>query len=121
MDYLHELHAKAKHPWLYHCAQKALWDKATADPAKLLGVLNWFYKPTQGDWVCLRMSAKSLSAAGVETKVEAVAPVGDIPALPDAASGGELFPHLHGGIPPAAVLEEYAIVRRGDGSFASCP
>lgn len=141
MDYLHELHAKAKHPWLYHCAQKALWDKAkrdgavyypptygqdgfthaTADPAKLLGVLNWFYKPTQGDWVCLRMSAKSLSAAGVETKFEAVAPVGDIPALPDAASGGELFPHLHGGIPPAAVLEEYAIVRRGDGSFASCP
>ena len=67
------------------------------------------------------MSCRSLSKAGVETMFEPVAPVGEIPALPDSASGGELFPHLHGGIPttPGAVLAETAVVRNADGTFAS--
>lgn len=62
---------------------------ATADPAKLLGVLNHFYTSSEGDWVCLRMTAKGLAAAGVVTKFEPVAPVGDVPALSTELSGGE--------------------------------
>ena len=142
MEELRQLHYKAKHPWLYHCAMKERWEEAkaagkdyfpptyeqdgfthaTADPTKLIGVLDHFYKPSKGDWVCLRMSNKSLEAAGVHTAFEAVAPVGDIPALTDDLSGGELFPHLHGGIPTIGpVLEEHPVVRRADGSFASIP
>merc|ERR1719231_1084560 len=100
MDELRQLHYKAQFPFLYHCALRANWEAvkaagatyypptyaqdgafthATADPAKLLGVLNHFYKHTRGEWVCLRMTNASLERVGVATKFEPVAPVGDTP------------------------------------------
>jgi len=145
MDALRQLHYKARHPWLYHCALRSNWEAAkasgadykpptyaqdgfthaTADPALLIGVLNHFYRGSQGDWVCLRMSNKSLDAAGIPVKFEPVAPVGDTPALTADLSGGDLFPHLHGGIPASAsrcpVLEEHPVIRKPDGTFVTIP
>ena len=61
----------------------------------------------------------SLNAAGVVTKFEAPAPVGDKAALDAKDFGGELFPHLYGGIPatPGCVLKEYTVKRDADGTF----
>ena len=98
MDALRQLHYKARHPWLYHCALRSNWEAAkasgadykpptyaqdgfthaTADPALLIGVLNHFYRGSQGDWVCLRMSNKSLDAAGIPVKFEARARAGSL-------------------------------------------
>uniref|UniRef100_A0A0G4HCU8 (S)-ureidoglycine aminohydrolase cupin domain-containing protein n=1 Tax=Chromera velia CCMP2878 TaxID=1169474 RepID=A0A0G4HCU8_9ALVE len=138
MQKLRELHEESCHPWLFHVAQKSLWEKAkkegkpykpptyeqdgfthaTADPTKLTAVLNHFYKKVPGEWVCLRMSKASLSSAGVETVFEKTAPVGDIPSID---MGDQLFPHIQGGIPPSSVLEEFPVVRGEDGSFLSIP
>lgn len=86
----------------------------------LLGVANHFYKGLGTTWLCLEMTVDSLAAAGVETIFEAPAPVGETEAL-DA--GGELFPHLYGGIPatPGVVLREHAVERAPDGTFLSIP
>lgn len=133
---LRQLHAAKKHKWLYHVAQKSLWDAckasgetyypptyaqdkfthATADATKLIDVLNHFYTDIEGEWVCLKTTQEALLRHGVPTVFEATAPVGDIPAID---MGDQLFPHLLGGIPSAegAVLEELRVKRNPDGTF----
>eukprot|EP00808_Paulinella_micropora_P020341 g67923.t1 len=88
--------------------------------SKLLGVLNHFYKDVPGEWVCLKFTRKSLAIAGVDVVFEEPAPVGDTPAID---SGGQLFPHLMGGIPTATgvVLDELPILRAPGGGFQSIP
>lgn len=87
----------------------------TADPTKLIDVLNHFYKAVEGEWVCLKTNADTLRGAGVELTFEETAPVGDIEAID---MGDQLFPHLHGGIPAEGVVhEELAVVRAADGTF----
>jgi uncharacterized protein (DUF952 family) len=135
---LRGLHEEASHEWLYHCAPRAQWEAAvsgkapfyfpetfnldgkfvhaTADPAVLLFVLNHFYKSSVGDWVCLRMSTASLLQHGIETVFEPAAPVGNTPTSSDISSS-KLFPHILGGIPPAAVLEVTPVMRESDGTF----
>lgn len=126
------------HPYVFHLVQSELWDQAeansepyfpptyevdgfthgTSNPDKLLAVANHFYPDVPGDWYCLRMTVDSLKAAGVATIFEGTAPVGD--KAPDfAGSDDELFPHILGGIPPAAVLEVHAVRRSPEGSFLS--
>lgn len=136
---LRALHEEARHAWLYHCAPRARWEAArasgetyfpetfeqdgelvhaTADPSVLLFVLNHFYRASAEEWVCLRMSTASLLQRGIETVFEPAAPVGATPASTDPAiSSAQLFPHVLGGIPPAAVLEVTPVVRARDGSF----
>ncbi|KAJ8600732.1 hypothetical protein CTAYLR_003909 [Chrysophaeum taylorii] len=94
--------------------QDGKFTHATADPSKLLDVLNHFYKQEPGDWVCLRMTVDGLEAAGVETVFEATAPVGDTPSID---MGDQLFPHIQGGIPPEAVIAEHSVARSEDGAF----
>ena len=50
----------------------------TADPTKLVDVLNHFYKQDAGDWVCLKTDADTLRGAGIELTFEETAPVRDI-------------------------------------------
>lgn len=127
---------KSDHPYVYHLVQTKLWEEAvtsgktyypptyevdgfthgTSNPEKLLSVANHFYPDVEGDWYCLRMTVASLKATGVETVFEGTAPVGDI--QPDfAGSDDELFPHIHGGIESAAVLEVHKIHRSNEGTF----
>ncbi|MEM7003448.1 MAG: DUF952 domain-containing protein [Pseudomonadota bacterium] len=127
-----------EHPYVFHLVQATLWDAAvaadevyypptyaadgfthgTSNPDKLLNVANHFYPDVPGDWYCLRMTVESLRATGVETVFEGTAPVGDI--QPDfEGADDELFPHIHGGIAPAAVLEAHAVIRGADGKFLS--
>lgn len=131
---------KPKHPYVFHMVQVALWDRAvaadttyfpptyktdgfthgTSNPAKLLNVANHFYKEVPGDWYCLQMTVESLAAAGVKTVFEGTAAVGDV--QPDfEGANDELFPHLMGGIAPAAVLEVLCIKRSTSGMFLSIP
>merc|ERR1712151_1151411 len=135
MHRLRQLHEEKRHPFLFHVAQKTLWEQAkkagetyfpptykadgfthmTADPTKLVEVLNHFYKDVEGDWVCLKTNADTLRGAGTELTFEATAPVGDIEAID---MGDQLFPHLHGGIPPVGVVhEELDVERASDGTF----
>ena len=127
-----------QHPYIFHLAQAELWDKAkangepyypptyqqdgfthaTANPEKLLAVANHFYQDVSGEWYCLRMTVASLKQAGVKTIFEGTAPVGD--KQPDfEGSEDELFPHVLGGILPAAVLEEHSVSRNDAGEFLS--
>ncbi len=127
-------------PYVYHMIQAGLWEAArstgdtyypptydadgfthaTSNPAKLLSVANHFYTDVPGDWLCLRMTVESLAATGVKTVYEGTAPVGDI--QPDfEGSDDELFPHILGGIAPAAVLEVFPIERSDDGGFLAIP
>lgn len=125
-------------PYIFHLVQARLWDKAvaegstyypptykvdgfthgTSNPAKLLNVANHFYTDVEGKWYCLRMTVDSLADAGVEAIFEGTAPVGDIPPEFDGADD-ELFPHILGGISPAAVLEVHAVTRDANGTFLS--
>lgn len=126
------------HPYVFHLVQATLWNKAlaedasyfpptyavdgfthgTSNPNKLLAVANHFYPEVPGDWYCLRMTVESLAATGVETIYEGTAPVGDT--QPDfEGADDELFPHILGGINPAAVLEAHAVRRAPDGTFLS--
>jgi len=128
------------HPYVYHLVQARLWDPvaasggtyyppsydadgfthATANPATLMKVANHFYREVDGKWYCLRMTQDSLAATGVQTLWEGAAPVGDVePGL--EGSNGELFPHLLGGITPAAVLEVLPVERTDDGGFLRVP
>ncbi len=88
----------------------------TADAAKLLDVANHFYVESEGDWLCLRMTEESLANAGIEVRYEPAAAVGDQDGAFEG-SGEILFPHLMGGIPPAAVLATHAVTRNGVGRF----
>uniref|UniRef100_A0A061QZU6 Cupin domain-containing protein n=1 Tax=Tetraselmis sp. GSL018 TaxID=582737 RepID=A0A061QZU6_9CHLO len=128
-----------EYPQLFHLVQKELWEKAkaegavyypptyakdgfthaTANPQFLLGVANHFYKNTGKEWLCLEMTVDTLKAAGVLTKFEAPAPVGSTPAIDAKDFGGELFPHVYGGIPtvPEVVLKEYPVQRDEQGTF----
>ena len=128
----------SEHPYVFHLVQAELWDEAsaaggtyypptyavdgfthgTSNPDKLLNVANHFYPDVAGDWYCLRMTVASLAATGVETIFEGTAPVGDIQPEFEGADD-ELFPHILGGISPAAVLEVHAVQRSADGTFLS--
>lgn len=131
---------KPDYPYVYHLVQARLWDPlvandgtyypptyeadgfthATANPAALMNVANHFYKGVEGTWYCLRMTEESLAATGVETIWEGTAPVGDIE--PEfEGSDDELFPHILGGIKPAAVLEVLPVERAEDGTFLAVP
>ncbi|MBL6689517.1 MAG: DUF952 domain-containing protein [Pseudomonadales bacterium] len=126
------------HPFVYHLVQAALWDKAlenreiyypptyevdgfthgTSNPDKLLNVANHFYPDVEGDWYCLRMTVETLEKTGVKTVYEGTAPVGDI--QPDfEGSDDELFPHIHGGLHPDAVLEAHTVNRDENGCYIS--
>ncbi|KGE04939.1 DUF952 domain-containing protein [Pseudohaliea rubra] len=124
------------YPYVYHLVQARLWEPvvenngtyypptyeadgfthATANPAALMNVANHFYKGVDGTWYCLRMTEESLEATGVKTIWEGTAPVGAIE--PEfEGSDDELFPHILGGIKPAAVLEVIPVERAANGSF----
>jgi len=126
--------------YVYHLVQARLWEPvvendgtyypptydadgfthATANPAALMNVANHFYKDVDGKWYCLRMTEESLAATGVATIWEGTAPVGD--KEPDfEGSDVELFPHILGGIKPAAVLEVLPVQRGEDGTFLAVP
>jgi len=127
-----------QHPFVYHLVQSELWAVAVADGAvyypptydqdgfthgtanatKLLQVANHFYTDVPGEWLCLRMTIDSLKASGVVVVFEGTAPVGDKPADFDSANT-ELFPHLQGGIHPAAVIEAHPVLRGTTGEFLS--
>ncbi len=126
----------AKYPYIYHLVQKRLWNEAlrsnstyfpptyeqdgfthaTANPDFLLTIGNHFYREVPGDWLSLRMSVDSLAATGVQTIFEGTAPVGDTQPDFDGADS-ELFPHILGGIDPAAVLQAHEVSRAADGRF----
>ena len=124
------------HPYLYHLIQADLWNAAvngdtnyypptydqdgfthaTANPDLLLNVANHFYRDIAGDWFCLRMTVESLAENGVKVVFEGTAPVGD--KQPNfEGTDDELFPHVLGGIPPAAVLGVHTVNRSDDGTF----
>lgn len=130
-----QLHYKSLFPYVYHVALKDRWESArnsnetyypptfekdgkfthaTADPARLIEVLNHFYKNQPGEWLCLQMTVESLEAEGVKTVFESAAPVGSVPAI----GGDQLFPHILGGIPPSAVSGTMPVLRNSeDGTF----
>lgn len=129
---------KTDHPFVFHLIQAVLWDPAveentayfpptyevdgfthgTSNPDKLLSVANHFYKNVEGKWYCLRMTVDSLALSGVDVVFEGTAPVGD--KQPDfEGADDELFPHIHGGIHPDAVLEAHRVTRAEDGTFVS--
>ena len=86
---------------------------ATDEPSKLLEVANHFYKEAKGQWCCIKLDPLKLNC---DVVYEAPAPVGDKAAY--AHEGQELFPHIYGGIPSAAVIERFEMVRNDDGSFS---
>lgn len=88
----------------------------TSEAKRLIDVANHFYQDSKGDWLCLRMTEQSLADAGIEVRFEAPAPVGDKDGTMDGAES-VLFPHLQGGIPPAAVLATHAVTRDDKGRF----
>ena len=129
---------KTDHPFVFHLIQAVLWDAAvesktsyfpptyevdgfthgTSNPDKLLNVANHFYKNVEGKWYCLRMTVDSLAGTDVDVVFEGTAPVGET--QPDfEGADDELFPHIHGGIHPNAVLEAHQVTRADDGTFVS--
>lgn len=127
---------------IYHLALQADWDQVianaaiyypptyeqvgfthgTGNPDRLLEVANHFYQASQGDWICLAMTEASLAETDVLVKFEPAANVGnqdgDLDDNQDPAKP-ELFPHLYGGIAPAAVHGIYSVVRNSQGGFIS--
>jgi uncharacterized protein (DUF952 family) len=85
---------------------------ATEDPSFLLYIGNHFYKSSSGNWVCLKLNP---SLVGGPVVYEEAAPVGNIPAFSNEKI--QKFPHIYGGIPEAAVIKEYPIIRDSDGQF----
>ncbi|MEO1035387.1 MAG: DUF952 domain-containing protein [Pseudomonadota bacterium] len=128
--------AHLSHEHVYHLIQAKHWQQAvatgdmyfpptfeqdgfthaTANPEMLLPVANHFYTDVPGDWLCLKMTVRSLSNAGVDVVFEGTAPVGD-KAANFEGSDAELFPHILGGIPPAAVLDVLEVSRDDSGRF----
>ena len=128
------------HTDVYHLVQTPLWEAckakgetyypptyeqdgfthATADPSKLLVVANYFYRDVKSDWLCLKMTRKTLAAAELTLKFEDPSPVGNKKALTSSESGNERFPHIFGGIPSkGVVVEEFVVRRGGDGEYLS--
>lgn len=127
-----------QHPYLYHLVQAELWNAAvknnttyypptyqqdgfthaTANPNLLMNVANHFYSDVAGEWLCLQMTTDSLAATGTKVIFEGTAPVGDKEANFEGTND-ELFPHILGGILPAAVIEVHQVVREKDGTFLS--
>ncbi|MEM7612087.1 MAG: DUF952 domain-containing protein [Pseudomonadota bacterium] len=123
-------------PYLFHLVQTDLWamavergetyypptyaddgfTHATANADLLLEVGNHFYTDIPGEWLCLRMTAASLADAGIRIVFERSAPVGDKQG-DFSGSQDQLFPHLFGGIPPAAVIATHAVERNDTGAF----
>jgi len=62
------------------------------------------------------MTLDSLKAVGTQVVFEGTAPVGD-KAADFSGTDDELFPHVMGGINPAAVLEVHSVTRSDDGEF----
>jgi len=128
--------AHLEHPFLFHLVQADLWEAAvsgnaeyfpptydqdgfthaTANPDLLLNVANHFYQDVPGRWMCLRMTLDSLKAVGTKVVFEGTAPVGDKEA-DFSGTDDELFPHVMGGIKPAAVIEAHSVTRSQDGKF----
>lgn len=127
-----------EHPYLFHLVQADLWraaresnriyypptyeqdgfTHATANPQLLLNVANHFYTDVPGTWLCLQMTIDSLMSYGIRTIFEGTAAVGD--KQPEfSGSEDELFPHILGGIPPAAVDAVLGVKRDGAGNFLS--
>ena len=124
--------AKGAEPVIYHMCEVALYHKltendglyfpptfdqdkfihATEDPAMLLEVGSHFYKNSIGEWICLKLNP---ALVGGPVVYEAPAPVGNIEAK--EYENSPKFPHIYGGIPPVAVIQQYEIVRGEDGSF----
>mmetsp|Transcript_29813 Transcript_29813/g.42538 ORF Transcript_29813/g.42538 Transcript_29813/m.42538 type:complete len:136 (+) Transcript_29813:15-422(+) len=126
--------AKGSDPVIYHMCDVNLFNKltsengiyysptfevdkfihATENPAMLLEAGTHFYKDVVGDWMCLKLNPSLLSGPVV---YEAPAPVGNV-AAKDYENSPK-FPHIYGGIPLAAVLKKYKIIRGVDGTFLS--
>ncbi|MEO0574533.1 MAG: DUF952 domain-containing protein [Pseudomonadota bacterium] len=137
-DVVVEAATHSEHPYLFHLVQADLWEPAmendvayfpptyeqdgfthaTANPDLLLNVANHFYTDVPGKWWCLRMTVDSLEQAGTKVVFEGTAPVGDIEPNFEGTDD-ELFPHILGGIRPAAVLEVHEVSRAADGTFLS--
>ena len=121
-------------PVIYHMCETVLYQKltennglyvsptfgqdnfihATENPAMLLEAGTHFYKASIGDWICLKLNPELLAGPVI---YEAPAPVGSIEAK--KYENSPKFPHIYGGIPSAAVIKQYKIVRGSDGSFLS--
>ena len=81
---------------------------------------NYFYRDVSSEWLCLKMTRATLESAGITLKFEDPSPVGNKKALSTAESGGERFPHLYGGIPPAGVVvAEYPVRRSPSGAYVA--
>mmetsp|Transcript_32503 Transcript_32503/g.103642 ORF Transcript_32503/g.103642 Transcript_32503/m.103642 type:complete len:140 (+) Transcript_32503:29-448(+) len=122
---------RQKFPTVYHVAKVRALEKAevyypetyaedgfthaTAEPSKLLEVLNHFYKSEAGDYVCLGVSVAKLEERGIPTVFEGAKAVGATAAFDGDAN--DLFPHIFGGIPRDTVTATYDVRRHPDGSF----
>ena len=128
-----------EHPFVFHLAQTTLWDQniesdgiyyppnyevdgfthGTSNPQKLLNVANHFYLGVEGEWYCLRMTAESLKASGVETTYESAANELGVSTRISMGAYNELFPRIHGGLKASAVLEAHTVNRAPGGTFLS--
>ena len=128
-----------KYPFVFHLAQATLWTQniesdgtyyppsykvdgfihGTSNPQKLLNVANRFYLGVKGPWYCLRMTAESLKASGVETTYEGAANELGISTRISMGAYDELFPRIHGGLKTSAVLEAHTVNRAPGGTFLS--
>jgi len=137
MPHSNEPNANDEHPFVFHMVEVKNWRQTittdsiyypptyeadgfthgTANPAKLLSVANHFYTDIVGDWYCLQMTEQSLADTGVKIIFEPAAAVGNTASTNEAASG-ELFPHIYGGISPAAVINIFPISRDAFGGFS---
>jgi len=136
MTHSNEPPANDEHPFVFHMVEVKNWRRTittdsiyypptyevdgfthgTSNPAKLLSVANHFYKDIVGDWYCLQMTVQGLVDTGVKIIFEPAAAVGNTVSKNEAASG-ELFPHIYGGISPAAVTRIYPVTRDEFGGF----
>ena len=137
MTHSNEPPANDEHPFVFHMVEVKNWRQTittdsiyypptyeadgfthgTANPAKLLSVANHFYKDIVGDWYCLQMTVQGLADTGVKIIFEPAAAVGNTVSKNEADSG-ELFPHIYGGISPAAVTRIYPVTRDEFGGFS---
>jgi len=130
-----------KHPFVFQLVQATLWNQniesdgtyyplnyevdgfthGTSNPQKLLDVANHFYLDVKGHWYCLRMTAESLKASGVETTYEGAANQLGISTRVSMGAYNELFPRIHGGLKASAVLEVHTVnrARPDEGTFLS--
>jgi len=137
MTHSNEPPANDEHPFVFHMVEVKNWRRTittdsiyypptyevdgfthgTSNPAKLLSVANHFYKDIVGDWYCLQMTVQGLADKGVKIIFEPAAAVGNTASKNEAVSG-ELFPHIYGGISPAAVTRIYPVTRDEFGGFS---